>query len=77
MWYVPRGYKRTHKTRPSSEQSSFVPRGYKRTHNTRPSSEESSFRTPTCRDVSLGAEEWNLAECSELAAANGKKGNGL
>jgi hypothetical protein len=32
-------------------------------------SEESSLGTPACRDMSLGAEELNRVESSELAAA--------
>jgi hypothetical protein len=32
-------------------------------------SEKSSFGAPACWDMSLGAEEMNSVECSELAAA--------
>jgi hypothetical protein len=37
--------------------------------SSRVGSEESSFEMPTCRDMSLGAEELNCVESSELAVA--------
>jgi hypothetical protein len=43
--------------------------GYKKVFSSTKWNEESSFDTPACQDMSLGAEELNCVESSELAAA--------
>jgi hypothetical protein len=50
--------------------ASFLQNGYKEVFGSIEQSRvESSFETPACQDMSFGAEDLNLVESSELAAA--------
>jgi hypothetical protein len=60
--FMPKGYKRTKKV--ASGQNKRVGN-----RSSRVGSEGLSFKTPACQDMSLGAEEMNGIESSELAVA--------